>query len=159
MSSKKCWLSCVGAVLLWAAPALAWEIPLTVEEQWGQGGIRHVTGGVPLLVGQAKEAADLRLAVKDAEGRLVAVPAQFRVLARWWRADNSIRWVLVDFTTGINDFQKKTFYLTTGTEPAPAPKPAKPSEPSKKRPWWDPFGVWQKDEPAPTPKPTTRPKD
>ena len=112
---------CVVLVGLLAASAAAWEIPLEVKEMWGQGGWRHVSGGVPLLQGQAKDAGELRLAVKTAEG-LKAVPAQFRVLARWWRADNSIRWVLVDFQTSIGGTQPKAFYLTNAKLAVAAPK-------------------------------------
>ncbi|MDD4891758.1 MAG: hypothetical protein PHU85_17710 [Phycisphaerae bacterium] len=79
-----------------ATQARAWDVKLEVKELWGKSGHRFVSGGVPLLAGQAKEPSELRLAAKDQAGQLVAVPAQFRVLARWWRGDNSIRWVLVD---------------------------------------------------------------
>jgi len=122
MLGTKRWLVSLGVLSVLVAPALAWEIPLQVKERWGQGGIRYVTGGVPLLVGQAKGPADLRLAVKGADGSLKAVPAQFRVLARWWRADNSIRWVLVDFTTNMGDNQTRTFYLTNARLEAPVLK-------------------------------------
>ena len=47
-------------------------------------------------------------ALKFFDGKLAAVPAQFRVLARWWRADNSIRWVLVDLADNLGGFQAKT---------------------------------------------------
>jgi len=120
---------CVIMVGLLAASAAAWETPLEVREMWGQGGPRHVSGGVPLLQGQAKDAGELRLAVKNADGALVAVPAQFRVLARWWRADNSIRWVLVDFQTSMGTTQKKTFYLTNAKLAAATPdQPCKVEE-------------------------------
>jgi len=115
-------LAKIGLVLLLSAPAFGWEIPVEVKELWGQGGARHVSGGVPLLKGQAKDASELRLAVKDKDGALVPVPAQFRVLARWWRADNSIRWVLVDFQTSMRGTQPRTFYLTNAKLAAPAPK-------------------------------------
>jgi hypothetical protein len=101
-------------------------LPLGVTEQWGQGGPRFISFGVPLLIGQEKDASNLRLAVKDAEGVLKAVPAQFRVLARWWRADNSIRWVLVDFATTVGNRQTRTFYLTNRKiEAAAPPQPLK----------------------------------
>jgi hypothetical protein len=103
-----------------SSPAWAWEVPLTVADTWGQGGVHHVTGGVPLLVGQAKETTDLALVTKDAKGATVAVPAQFRVLARWWRADNSIRWVLVDFTATLGDFQVRQYSLVGGPDKPPA---------------------------------------
>jgi len=113
------------------APAKPGEfvLPLNVTEQWGQGGPRFVSFGVPLLPGQEKDAANLRLAVKDPAGGLKAVPAQFRVLARWWRADNSIRWVLVDFATGIGNRQTRTFHLTNKKlDPAAPPRPVKVEE-------------------------------
>ncbi len=72
----------------------AWELPLRVTESWGQGGWRQVSGGVPLLPGQAMEPEQLRLYTRNAAGESAEVPAQFRVLARWWRQDRSIRWVL-----------------------------------------------------------------
>jgi PcRGLX-like protein central beta sandwich domain len=100
------------SMLLNSPRASALELKLSVREMWGQGGRRHVSGGVPLLPGQAKDAADLCLARKDAAGNLVAVPAQFRVLARYWRGDNSIRWVLVDFMASLGNTQTLTFYLT-----------------------------------------------
>ncbi|MHC4916925.1 MAG: exo-rhamnogalacturonan lyase family protein, partial [Planctomycetota bacterium] len=109
------------AACLCAPRASAWELKLNVKEMWGQGGPRHVSGGVPLLPGQAKAVSELRLAVKDAEGKLTAVPAQFRVLARWWRADNSIRWVLVDFTANMRNTDTKIFYLTDEKLEVPAP--------------------------------------
>jgi PcRGLX-like protein central beta sandwich domain len=109
--------------ITWYMPsAWGWEIKLNVTEKWGQGGARHVSGGVPLLPGQAKKVAELRLARKGRDGRLVAVPAQFRVLARYWRADNSIRWVLVDFATVMKNTGTRHFYLTNEKLEQPAPK-------------------------------------
>jgi len=105
-----------------AGRAAAWEVRLNVEESWGQGGVRRVTGGVPLLAGQAKETSELRLARRGKGGARFAVPAQFRVLARWWREDDSIRWVLVDFTTKIAAAETQVFYLTD--EKLGVPEPA-----------------------------------
>ena len=113
----------IGVSVLGIGRAAAWELNLEVKEMWGQSGPRIVSGGVPLLQGQAKEAGDLRLAVRNKDGHLVAVPAQFRVLARWWRGDNSIRWVLVDFQTDIQAGGSRTFWLTNERLPAPPPKP------------------------------------
>jgi PcRGLX-like protein central beta sandwich domain len=104
-----------------SASALAWEIPLELKEHRGKGGKRYVSGGVPLLPGQAGETSQLFLARKGAAG-LVPVPAQFRVLAKWWRKDNSIRWVLVDFQTDIKAGEKQSFVLTDKKLALPAQK-------------------------------------
>ena len=106
----------VAGVLAMAAAttALGWEIPLAVKNDARSGVPLFVSGGVPLLPGQAQETSDLRLAFKDREGKLVGVPAQFRVLARWWRGDNSIRWVLVDLATGDVPGEKID-YASSGT--------------------------------------------
>ncbi|MCX7591413.1 MAG: hypothetical protein N2255_07260, partial [Kiritimatiellae bacterium] len=126
MNRSGAW-GCVGLSLclvgLQAGTAAEWQIPITVEEQWGQGGIRYVTGGIPLLPGQAKETDELRLAVREKDGTLKAVPAQFRVLARWWRTDNSIRWVLTDFATNVADWEKKQFVLTNSKLAPAQPDP------------------------------------
>ncbi len=97
---------------VFCSTAFGWEVPLELAEHAGVAGLRRVSGGVPLLAGQAKETSELRLAVSNAAGKLTAIPAQFRVLARWWRGDNSIRWVLVDFATRLGAKQKQVFVLT-----------------------------------------------
>jgi hypothetical protein len=120
------------AVLAAAGTAGAWELPLDVAEYWGQGplrreywqqepGVRHVSGGVPLLAGQTKEPAELRLMRRDLNGTVTPVPAQFKVLARWWRQDHSIRWVLVDFVISAQPVVGRTYVLTTGADPAAVP--------------------------------------
>ena len=122
-----------GVVLGLTGRAAAWEIPLSLQEYWGQGGLRReywqqisgvrwVSGGVPLLPGQAQDPATLRVVAKDVDGTVTVLPAQFRVLARWWRADNSIRWVLVDFGIEVPVTETRQFFLTTGADAAPAPK-------------------------------------
>ncbi|HOX05487.1 MAG TPA: hypothetical protein PK280_03715 [Planctomycetota bacterium] len=108
--------------LLAVSAASAWEIPLTVDNPARSGVPPYISGGVPLLAGQAKEATDLTLAVKGPDGKLAAIPAQFRVLARWWRGDNSIRWVLVDFPSSAVPGEKKVVYLTDAKLEAAAPK-------------------------------------
>ena len=126
-------MRCLSAlvVLLLSAPVFAWEIPLELNEHRGNGGLRHVSGGVPLLPGQAKDVSELQLQNRSLPGRPGVVPTQFRVLARWWRhtttpgsGDNSIRWVLVDFQTDIKPNEKMVFHLTnqkTGTPVAASP--------------------------------------
>jgi hypothetical protein len=113
----------ISMTFVLGAAAAAQDLELTVREDWGQGGIRHVTGGIPLLPGQAKDVTKLRLYSLQ-KGEKVAVPAQFRVLARWWRADDSIRWVLADFTAPMRASEKKTYFLRVSDDPAPAAAPA-----------------------------------
>jgi hypothetical protein len=85
-------------VLLLAVPGAAdFELPLTITETKGSGGRKHVSNGVPLLLGQAQEIDELHVIGPDGK----EVPNQFRVLARYWRDDNSIRWVLVDFIGSV----------------------------------------------------------
>ncbi|HOX05490.1 MAG TPA: hypothetical protein PK280_03730 [Planctomycetota bacterium] len=116
-------LLCAMFLGLLSATASAWEVPLSLEERGGVAGLRPVTSGVPLLVGQAKDVKELRLLAKDASGKATPIPAQFRELARWWRADASIRWVLVDFQTEMKPGEKQTFFLTNdASAAAPAPK-------------------------------------
>ena len=89
--SSICRFGAVAATLagLTGAAGGAWEIPLTVENPGKAGFSPYVSSGVPLLAGQAKDPSALRLAVKGPDGKLAAIPAQFRVLARWWRGDPS----------------------------------------------------------------------
>jgi hypothetical protein len=96
------------------------ELPLTVRETKGAGGTIHVSNGVPLLPGQAMRPEEL--CVTDAEDG--PVPSQFRVLARWWRKDNSIRWVLVDFVGSVPTGGVAVYKLK-GTKKA-APRPGTP---------------------------------
>jgi exo-rhamnogalacturonan lyase-like protein len=107
------------------AVAAGWEIPLTVQEYGGKAGLRHITSGVPLLPGQAKDVSELHLVSRKRFGRPALMPAQFRVLARWWHktplagtGDNSIRWVLVDFQTNIKANEKQEYVLTNAKVPA-----------------------------------------
>ena len=118
---------CLLLALASVASADEWRVTLSVREHGGVSGRRRVTCGVPLLAGQAKETSELRLATGGPDGKMSAVPAQFRALARWWRppvgserADNSIRWVLVDFATDIKAGAVQEFYLTNAPLPAQA---------------------------------------
>ncbi len=119
-TSGKALLVWLVLVLAPAASAGEWRIKLAVKEHRGASGRRRVTCGVPLLPGQAKKASELRLARSGPGGKLSAVPAQFRVLARWWRGDNSIRWVLVDSATGVKAKGTEEFLLTNAELPVPA---------------------------------------
>ena len=111
----------IACLLVFCARSVsAWEIPLELKEHRGKAGLRYVSGGVPLLPGQAKDVSELQLQDRSLPGRPGVVPAQFRVLARWWNkgptpgsGDNSIRWVLVDFQTDIKANGTRRFVLTS----------------------------------------------
>lgn len=105
-----------------AQEAKALDIPLTAEEYGGITGTRRITCGVPLLAGQAKDIKDLRLIVKDSAGKEEFAPVQFRELARWWRTDNSLRWVLLDFAADIEAKSKLACRLIASTNAMPKAK-------------------------------------
>ena len=108
------------------SPALAadWQIPLTCPDEPVINHWRPVTFGVPLLPGQAMDIDDLCLASRwPGDTGLTAMPAQFRVLARWWRpgmipgtsaGDNSIRWVLVDANLVGDPGRQLSWWLIKG---------------------------------------------
>ncbi|MCG3181432.1 MAG: hypothetical protein BIFFINMI_03826 [Phycisphaerae bacterium] len=98
------------------------RIPLTIADYSGVGGVRMVSTGVPLLPGQAMKTDDLRLITLTGDERPTVLPAQFRVLARWWRADNSIRWVLVDTQIDVPAKGTATVYLTNAKLVGVAPE-------------------------------------
>ncbi len=97
---------------LWPSQQGEFTIPLTLSDTGASDGRQFITTGVPLMVGQAHDISELHLAMKEVSGSLRVLPAQFRVLARWWRFDKSIRWVLVDFQADISADAKLTFVLT-----------------------------------------------
>lgn len=70
-----------------AAPGMA----ISVRDTAVIGGLRPVSGGVPIPPGAAPK--ETRFTLADAKGR--PVPCQTKVLARW--KDDSARWVLLDF--------------------------------------------------------------
>ena len=116
-------LSIIAGLIVSAAAGAAgadFELPLELRPDGGKGGMRFISNGVPLLAGQATDVKQLR--VVDPQGK--AVPAQFRVLARWWRGDDSIRWVLVSFRRSETEGPKPVYKLVGSRAPAPAPKTA-----------------------------------
>jgi len=119
---KNSLLPLTAAFLTTASMGWSWEIPLTIDNPTRVGIPPYISGGVPLLAGQAREPEGLRLAVKGPDGRLTAIPAQFRPLARWWRGDGSLRWVLVDFASAGIPGETKVVYLTDAKLAAAAPK-------------------------------------
>jgi len=112
-------ITSIVAVCVSAASA-GLDIPLDLRPDKGSGGMRIVSNGVPLLAGQASDPAKLRVVGPD--GREVA--AQFRVLARWWRQDDSIRWVLVTFIRSDKEPADPTYRLVA--REAAAAKPVTP---------------------------------
>jgi hypothetical protein len=99
------------------AASADFELPLYLKEWKGTGGVKYVSNGVPLLPGQAKQTDELHVIGPDGK----EVPAQFRVLARWWRADDSIRWVLVDFIGQVEQTSQSVYKLVGRSKPAPRP--------------------------------------
>ena len=88
-------LAIMSAVLALACSVAAaeFELALDLRPDKGADGMKVVTNGVPLKVGQAMDVNELHIIGPAGK----EIPAQFRVLARWRRQDNSIRWVLVSF--------------------------------------------------------------
>ena len=106
-ANRMAWI--IGVVLSVATVAggADFELALDLRPDSGQDGMRVVSNGVPLLAGQATDTKELHVIGPDGK----EVPAQFRVLARWWRKDNSIRWVLVTFIRGNNEPAKPIYKL------------------------------------------------
>jgi len=94
------------------------ELPLQLRPRGGRVATRVVSNGVPLLPGQAKDTKELHVLGPDG----VEVPAQFRVLARWWRNDDSIRWVLVSFIRSDEEGPRPAYKLVGRKRPAAPPK-------------------------------------
>ncbi|MDD4890730.1 MAG: hypothetical protein PHU85_12470 [Phycisphaerae bacterium] len=114
-------LALVAIACLFACPALAEvKVPLVVQESGGVDRAANlITSGVPLLPGQVTDMS--KLVLLDASGKPVA--CQFRDLARW-RADNSLRWVLLDFKANLTAWGATHFTLSDAGQ-APADSPLK----------------------------------
>ena len=108
MNIKRMALS-VGTVLILTVVAAGadFRLPLELRPDDGAGGMKCISNGVPLEVGAAMDTKELHVLGPDGK----EVPAQFRVLARWWRKDNSIRWVLTDFIRSDSEPAKATYTL------------------------------------------------
>ncbi|MHC4716691.1 MAG: RIFT barrel domain-containing protein, partial [Planctomycetota bacterium] len=109
------WTIGVIAVITTVTGAADFELPLTFRPVAAPGRSPVVSNGVPLLAGQARDTDELHVVGPDGK----EVPAQFRVLARWWRKDNSIRWVLVSFLRSENE-PEKAVYKLVGEAPGKA---------------------------------------
>ena len=112
----------VGAIVLLAggAGAADFELALDLRPGGGAEGTRMVSNGVPLIAGQATDTKELHVIGPDGK----EVPAQFRVLARWWRVDKSIRWVLVSFIRSERESAKPIYKLVGRKAGAARPKTA-----------------------------------
>jgi YetA-like protein len=109
-----------SALALTAHGAL--DVPLRVRETAGVGRVGEVVrSGIP-LPRSAAIMSTAGLSIVDADG--AAVPAQFRILARWnaGRSDVSapIQWLLVSFPASVAANATATYRLVTGSNPAPA---------------------------------------
>jgi hypothetical protein len=97
------------------------SIPLDVRETAGVARVGEVVrSGIPLPRAMGQLSTD-NLCVVDAAG--VAVPAQFKVLARWnaGRADATapIQWLLVSFPVTVGANGTAAYRLIAGPNPAP----------------------------------------
>jgi hypothetical protein len=107
-----------------AASAFAGElsINLTVTERAGVARIAEpVSNGVPFPQGALQDEGLAGLALFDEKGQ--PVPAQFKVLERWWRQDKSVRWLLVSFAADAPADGKAVYTLKTGQKPAEIANP------------------------------------
>ncbi|MGQ0615330.1 MAG: hypothetical protein ACT4PV_16485, partial [Planctomycetaceae bacterium] len=94
-------------------------VRLTVKDASGRGAVGWpVTAVVPLEFGKFQTTDQFRMT--DASG--VAIPAQFRVLNRWWVRGNSIRHVVVQFDASVAPNGSSYYFFQTsgGQETAPA---------------------------------------
>lgn len=91
------------------------SLQITVRDTSGRGGLRPVTGGVPLAQGAAPAGAEFALTTAGGQ----PVPLQSRVLARW--KDGSARWVLLDFMADVPAAGSAAFALSPGRVGSPAP--------------------------------------
>ena len=97
-----------AVLALAAGTALAdFKVPLDLSPNNGADGMRVVSNGVPLLAGAAMDTKELHLLGPGGK----EIPAQFRVLARWWRGDKSIRWVLMSFVRSQREGAKPVYTL------------------------------------------------
>ena len=115
-------IACSLAVMLLASctnALVAAVVELHVVER--QGAERRgepVTFAVPFPKGELRSAQYVRL-LRDGQ----AVPAQFRVTG-WWRPDESIRWLLVDFQADIEADTRQKYTLEYGDGMPATPNPA-----------------------------------
>ena len=80
-----------GAFLLVRAPRAA-QVPITVE---GERPGTPVTFGIPFPKGELGSTGDVRVLNDSGE----EIPSQITPVTTWWPADESLKWIWVDFFT------------------------------------------------------------
>lgn len=116
-----CWLSTLALTLWWSghSATAAESIALTVVERSGVSREHEpITSGIPFPKGDLRSVEQVRLVCDGHE-----VPAQFRA-AGWWRPDDSIRWLLVDFQADLAARARQTYTLEYGEGVSAKAKPA-----------------------------------
>jgi hypothetical protein len=85
------------------------DLPLRIADNSGMDRVDWpVTSGIPLPVGAVNDPS--QLALLDESGN--QIPAQFTVLSRYSRRDNSLRWVLMDFQVSVKANSVRRLWLT-----------------------------------------------
>ena len=108
----------LASLCLVSAASAAMKVQLVVQENGGTDRQENlITSGVPLMPGEVSDLS--KLVLLDEAGRPVV--CQFRDLARW-RADQSLRWVLLDFKATLTAWGQKHFTLSdAGGAPTDSP--------------------------------------
>lgn len=107
------------AVVLWALPAAALNVPVRVVESAGVARTgAPASASVPIPVGMLRDPHGVWLAAPD--GR--PAPLQTQALERW--PDGSVRWLLLDFLADVPRDGERTFSLRQGAAPKGAAGPA-----------------------------------
>ena len=110
----------ISAVLTVAASAndTDFDLPLELRPNNGKDGMKCISNGVPLATGAVMDTSELHVLAPDGQ----EVPSQYRVLARWWKMDNSIRWVLVDFVRSDSEPANPIYRLVRRKSSTSRPK-------------------------------------
>lgn len=104
-----------AALLATVAAAAIPDIPLTIQERADVTRVaNHVVGGIPLPMGQVKDAGELALFKDDQP-----VPAAFIVREKWIH-DGSLRWVTVHFLASPGA-KESAGYVVKAAKAAPLP--------------------------------------
>lgn len=103
------WFLALGCWLVAHSSAIAADVAFTVTEPAGVIRVDWpVTSGIPLACGEVHDPEQIALFDDQGQER----PLQCDVLARW--PDGSIRWLLLDFQTGLAASETRRFTVRTG---------------------------------------------